>query len=103
MADKGKGKPAAKKGGPVAPASVNRIKVITAGSGGVGKSCLVKRFCEERFVSKYIATIGVDYGVKPVEVDGSTVRVNVRLAYCILNSLILFILVLGPVGSSRVL
>jgi DnaJ family protein C protein 27 len=79
MADKGKGKPVAKKGGPVAPAQVNRIKVVTVGSGGVGKSCLVKRFCEERFVSKYIATIGVDYGVKPVEVDGSTVRVNVGL------------------------
>ena len=47
---------------PVA-ATVNRIKILTAGSGGTGKSCLVKRFCEERFVSKYIATIGVDYGV----------------------------------------
>jgi len=46
------------------------------GSGGCGKSCLIKRFCEERFVSKYIATIGVDYGVKPVQVDGLDVRVN---------------------------
>ena len=55
---------------------LRRIKILTIGSGGVGKSCLVKRFCEERFVSKYIATIGVDYGVKPCEVDGSNVRVN---------------------------
>ena len=33
-----------------------RMKVISFGSEGVGKSCLVKRFCEEKFVnarSKY--------------------------------------------------
>jgi len=32
------------------------------GSGASGKSCLIKRYCEDRFVAKYIATIGVDYG-----------------------------------------
>jgi GTPase SAR1 family protein len=53
-----------------------RIKIISMGSGGSGKSCIIKRFCEERFVTKYIATIGVDYGVKPVQVDGEDVRVN---------------------------
>lgn len=25
------------------------------------------RYCEEKFVQKYIPTIGVDYGVKPVK------------------------------------
>lgn len=58
------------------PPQINRIKVISMGPGAVGKSCLVKRYCEERFISKYIATIGVDYGVKPVEIDGVSVRVN---------------------------
>jgi DnaJ family protein C protein 27 len=53
-----------------------RIKVLSMGSAGSGKSCLIKRYCEERFVTKYIATIGVDYGVKPVKVDGADVRVN---------------------------
>jgi DnaJ family protein C protein 27 len=53
-----------------------RIKVLSLGSAGVGKSCLIKRFCEERFVSKYITTIGVDYGVKPVQIDSGEVRVN---------------------------
>ena len=53
-----------------------RIKILSIGSGGVGKSCLIKRYCEERFVSKYIATIGVDYGVKPVNIDGTEIRVN---------------------------
>ena len=46
-----------------------RLKVISMGSGAAGKSCLIKRYCEDRFVSKYIATIGVDYGVKPIQVS----------------------------------
>ena len=47
----------------------SRIKILSMGSAGCGKSCLIKRYCEERFVTKYIATIGVDYGVKPVKID----------------------------------
>ncbi|CAM9482518.1 unnamed protein product [Ascophyllum nodosum] len=53
-----------------------RLKIISMGALGVGKSCLIKRFCEERFVSKYISTIGIDYGVKLVTVNGESVRIN---------------------------
>eukprot|EP00403_Amphidinium_massartii_P038606 CAMPEP_0178443814 /NCGR_PEP_ID=MMETSP0689_2-20121128/39119_1 /TAXON_ID=160604 /ORGANISM="Amphidinium massartii, Strain CS-259" /LENGTH=401 /DNA_ID=CAMNT_0020067893 /DNA_START=45 /DNA_END=1247 /DNA_ORIENTATION=+ len=53
-----------------------RIKILSTGSGAVGKSCLIKRYCEGRFVQKYITTIGVDYGVKPVEVQKASVKVN---------------------------
>ena len=62
--------------GPPSAIAPFRIKVLSMGSAGTGKSCLIKRYCEERFVSKYIATIGVDYGVKPVKVDQADVRVN---------------------------
>ena len=58
------------------PIKISRIKILSMGPPGSGKSCLVKRYCEERFISKYIATIGVDYGVKPVQVSGKQVRVN---------------------------
>ncbi|KAH7821568.1 RJL, Ras superfamily GTPase [Monocercomonoides exilis] len=53
-----------------------RIKIISMGDSGVGKSCLIKRFCEKKFVSKYISTIGVDFGMKPIDVGGVDVRVN---------------------------
>jgi DnaJ family protein C protein 27 len=53
-----------------------RIKLLSLGSDAVGKSCLIKRFCEGRFVQKYITTIGVDYGVKPVQILGHSVKVN---------------------------
>lgn len=46
------------------------------GAPGVGKSCLIKRYCEEKFVSKYVGTIGVDYGVKCVRLGSCDVRVN---------------------------
>lgn len=53
-----------------------RLKILSLGDKGVGKSCLIKRYCEGKFVSRYITTIGVDYGVKPVKVNGTPVKVN---------------------------
>jgi DnaJ family protein C protein 27 len=55
---------------------IARLKVLSMGSSEAGKSCLIKRYCEERFIPKYIQTIGIDYGVKRVAVDGRDVRVN---------------------------
>lgn len=45
-----------------------RIKILTLGNANVGKSCFVKRYCEDRFVMKYIPTIGIDYGVKTASI-----------------------------------
>lgn len=53
-----------------------RIKVLSLGNAGVGKSCIIKRYCEGRFVQKYITTIGVDYGVKPCTILGQATKVN---------------------------
>lgn len=36
-----------------------------------GKSCMVKRYCESKFYEKYVCTIGIDYGIKTVRVDGA--------------------------------
>lgn len=58
------------------PAIPQRVKILSLGSAGAGKSCLIKRFCERRFVSKYVETIGVDFGVAPSEYEGHQVRVN---------------------------
>lgn len=49
---------------------------MSLGSAAVGKSTLIKRYCENRFVQKYITTIGIDYGVKPVKVMGHDMKVN---------------------------
>ncbi len=42
-----------------------------------GKSCLIKRYCEKRFVSKYLATIGIDYGATKIYVDKREVGIHI--------------------------
>jgi GTPase SAR1 family protein len=53
-----------------------RLRVVSCGDSLAGKSCLIKRFCEGKFVPRYIPTIGVDYGVKVTDVAASRARVN---------------------------
>ncbi|CAM41832.1 ras family protein-like protein [Leishmania braziliensis MHOM/BR/75/M2904] len=67
--------PAASATPPHLPASLDypRIKLLAIGDVGVGKSCLIKRYCEGRFVTKYIPTIGIDFGIRKVEVDKAAV------------------------------
>lgn len=47
------------------------------GNAETGKSCIIKRYCEKRFVHKYLATIGIDYGVTKVTVKGQDIKVNI--------------------------
>ncbi|KAL0226734.1 hypothetical protein P9112_014058 [Eukaryota sp. TZLM1-RC] len=46
------------------------------GDQSVGKSTFIKRYCENRFVSKYLATIGIDYGVKPLTLSSTPILVS---------------------------
>ncbi|XP_027765899.1 dnaJ homolog subfamily C member 27, partial [Empidonax traillii] len=59
------------------PRKALRVKVISMGNAEVGKSCIIKRYCEKRFVSKYLATIGIDYGVTKVQIRDREIKVNI--------------------------
>ncbi|KRX10695.1 P-loop containing nucleoside triphosphate hydrolase [Pseudocohnilembus persalinus] len=52
------------------------LKISSIGDKQVGKSCLIKRYCEGRFVNKYITTIGVDYGVKKMNIQQKKCSIN---------------------------
>lgn len=52
------------------------IKIVDIGESGVGKTCLVKSFCESKFSKNYTETIGVDYGFKLHSVHDKEVRVT---------------------------
>jgi len=54
-----------------------RIKIISMGAAECGKSCVIKRYCEKRFVSKYMATLGIDFGVTRVRISNYDVKVNI--------------------------
>eukprot|EP00929_Paragymnodinium_shiwhaense_P096135 TRINITY_DN57646_c0_g1_i1.p1 TRINITY_DN57646_c0_g1~~TRINITY_DN57646_c0_g1_i1.p1 ORF type:complete len:491 (+),score=80.60 TRINITY_DN57646_c0_g1_i1:82-1554(+) len=53
-----------------------RIKVLALGSSEVGKSSLLRRFGEGRFVPEYAATIGVDYSTRPLKVMQHDIKVK---------------------------
>ncbi|MHA2408128.1 MAG: GTP-binding protein [Candidatus Ranarchaeia archaeon] len=40
------------------------VKVVTVGDAGVGKSSIILRYSEDRFVQSYLATMGSDFAVK---------------------------------------
>ena len=41
------------------------------------QSCLIKRYCEKRFISKYMATLGIDFGVTRLETAKYDIKVNI--------------------------
>ena len=46
-------------------------------SPGVGKSCLLLRFSEDQFTSSFITTIGIDFKIRTVELDGKRVKLQI--------------------------
>eukprot|EP01102_Stenamoeba_stenopodia_P004393 TRINITY_DN14701_c0_g1_i1.p1 TRINITY_DN14701_c0_g1~~TRINITY_DN14701_c0_g1_i1.p1 ORF type:complete len:222 (-),score=53.64 TRINITY_DN14701_c0_g1_i1:73-738(-) len=53
------------------------VKMILIGDSGVGKSCLLLRFSDDSFTPTFISTIGVDFKVKMLEIDGKKVKIQV--------------------------
>jgi len=51
------------------------FKVVLIGNASVGKTCLVRRFCQDVFPTGQAATIGVDFLIKTVEVNGEKIKV----------------------------
>ena len=48
----------------------------------MGKSCLIKKYCEPtRFVSSYIPTVGVDYGVKAVSSKKNEKTLDIKIDF----------------------
>ncbi|CAK4818707.1 unnamed protein product [Aphanomyces euteiches] len=44
---------------------------------GVGKSCLLMRYSDDSFTTSFITTIGIDFKVKTIEVDGKRVKLQI--------------------------
>ena len=53
------------------------IKLIIIGDSGVGKTCLLMRFTDNSFITNYISTIGIDFKIKPVTIDGKVVKLQI--------------------------
>jgi Ras-related protein Rab-8A len=53
------------------------IKVLIIGDSGVGKTNVLLRFCENTFNPSHLATIGIDFKIKTMEIDGKKIRMQI--------------------------
>ncbi|XP_057304019.1 ras-related protein Rab-1A-like [Hydractinia symbiolongicarpus] len=53
------------------------FKILLIGDSGTGKSSLLIRFCDDYFSNTFISTIGVDFKIKTLELDGKLIKLQV--------------------------
>jgi len=53
------------------------IKLLMIGDSGVGKSCLLLRFSDDSFTTSFITTIGIDFKIKTIELEGKRIKLQI--------------------------
>ena len=53
------------------------LTVLVAGPAGVGKSCLLLRFCDDAWTPSFITTIGIDFKIRTIELDGKRIKLQI--------------------------
>uniref|UniRef100_A0A673C0K9 RAB18A, member RAS oncogene family n=1 Tax=Sphaeramia orbicularis TaxID=375764 RepID=A0A673C0K9_9TELE len=57
------------------------LKILIIGESGVGKSSLLLRFTDDTFDPEQAATIGVDFKVKTISVDGNKAKLAIWVTW----------------------
>ena len=52
------------------------FKLVIIGDSGVGKSSLLVRFADDTFSENCISTIGVDFKIKTIDINGERVKLQ---------------------------
>ena len=53
------------------------IKLLLIGDSGVGKSCILVRFADDAFSPSFITTIGIDFKIRTIELDGKRIKLQI--------------------------
>ncbi|KAL3313848.1 Ras- protein Rab-3 [Cichlidogyrus casuarinus] len=53
------------------------FKLLLIGDSSVGKTCLIVQYAEDTFVPNFISTIGIDFKIKTILLDGKTIKLQI--------------------------
>lgn len=53
------------------------FKLLLIGDSGVGKTCVLFRFAEGAFNATFISTIGIDFKIRTIELDGKRIKLQI--------------------------
>ncbi|CAH8476761.1 unnamed protein product [Heterobilharzia americana] len=53
------------------------FKLLLIGDSGVGKTSILFRFSEDEFNSTFIATIGIDFKIRTIDIDGKKIKLQI--------------------------
>lgn len=54
-----------------------QIKLLMIGDSGVGKTCLLLRYANDSFSPTFITTIGIDFKIKTIELEGKVIKLQI--------------------------
>ena len=54
-----------------------QVKLLMIGDSGVGKTCLLLRYANDSFSPTFITTIGIDFKIKNVDIDGTKIKLQI--------------------------
>lgn len=52
-------------------------KILIIGESGVGKSCILLRYCDDIYDTSYISTIGVDFKIKTIRYENKIIKLQI--------------------------
>ena len=53
------------------------FKILTIGESGVGKTCVLRRFVENKFLKNHLATIGIDFKTKSLNINNQEIKLKI--------------------------
>ena len=53
------------------------FKILIIGESGVGKTCFLLRYAENSFVANHLLTIGIDFKIKVIEIEGKNIKLQI--------------------------
>jgi small GTP-binding protein len=53
------------------------LKLLLLGDTAVGKSCLLLRYTDGTFQESFLTTVGIDFKIRQIELDGKPVRLQI--------------------------